>query len=172
MQFDLDIGGRVRRVRVTSRDDERLEVSVDERVFAVDPCQVGRDRVSLLVQEGEGRVRSIEASVSPRSGGAGFEVALDGHTLAAAVVTRFGRRAAEGGAGGSGPQLVTAPMPGRVARLLVKAGDEVEPRQGLVVIEAMKMENELRAARAGRVKAVGVVEGQSVEAGALLVAVE
>ncbi len=63
MQFDLDIGGRVRRVRVTSRDDERLDVSVDERVFAVDPCQVGRDRVSLLVQEGGGRVRSIEASV-------------------------------------------------------------------------------------------------------------
>jgi len=48
----------------------------------------------------------------------------------------------------------------------------VEPRQGLVVIEAMKMENELRAARSGRVTTVRVAEGQSVEAGALLVAVE
>lgn len=172
MQFDLDIGGRVRRVHVTVRADHRLEVSVDGRVFDVDPRAVGRDRVSLLIAEGDGRVRSVEASVTPRPGTALFDVALDGHTLPAGIVTRFGRRAAEGGAAGSGPQLVTAPMPGRVARLLVQAGDVVEARQGLVVIEAMKMENELRAARAGRVKAVRVAEGQSVEAGALLVAVE
>ena len=63
-------------------------------------------------------------------------------------------------------------MPGKVLRVLVRAGDAVEPRQGLVVIEAMKMENELRAARAGRVKSVRVSEGQSVDAGALLAIVE
>jgi biotin carboxyl carrier protein len=63
-------------------------------------------------------------------------------------------------------------MPGKVARVLVSPGEVVEPRQGLVVIEAMKMENELRAARAGRVMTVRVVQGQSVEAGALLVSVE
>ena len=63
-------------------------------------------------------------------------------------------------------------MPGKVVRILVAPGDAVEPRQGLVVIEAMKMENELRAARAGRVMTVRVVQGQSVEAGALLVSVE
>ena len=73
---------------------------------------------------------------------------------------------------GSGPQHVIAPMPGKIVRLLVAPGDAVEPRQGLVVIEAMKMENELRASRAGRVKAIKVAEGQSVEAGALLVTVE
>jgi biotin carboxyl carrier protein len=63
-------------------------------------------------------------------------------------------------------------MLGRILRLLVAPGDAVQPRQGLVVIEAMKMENELRASRAGRVKAVKIAEGQSVEAGALLVTVE
>jgi biotin carboxyl carrier protein len=63
-------------------------------------------------------------------------------------------------------------MPGKVVRVLVQAGDEVQPRQGLVVVEAMKMENELRAARAGRVKEVFVTEGQSVEAGTALVVVE
>jgi pyruvate carboxylase subunit B len=63
-------------------------------------------------------------------------------------------------------------MPGKVARVLVKAGDEVKMRQGLVVVEAMKMENELRAARDGRVREVLVSEGQSVDAGAPLVIVE
>jgi len=56
--------------------------------------------------------------------------------------------------------------------VLVKPGDEVKARQGLVVVEAMKMENELRAARDGRVRDVAVTEGQSVDAGALLLVVE
>jgi biotin carboxyl carrier protein len=56
--------------------------------------------------------------------------------------------------------------------VLVAAGDDVQPRQGLVVVEAMKMENELRAARAGRVKEIFVQEGQSVEAGTVLAVVE
>jgi biotin carboxyl carrier protein len=63
-------------------------------------------------------------------------------------------------------------MPGKVVRVLVKAGDEVKPRQGLIVVEAMKMENELRAAGEGRVREVFVQEGQSVEAGTALVVVE
>ena len=60
----------------------------------------------------------------------------------------------------------------KVVRVLVSAGDEVKARQGLVVVEAMKMENELRAARGGRVREVAVTEGQSVEAGTVLMVVE
>ncbi|TAK17500.1 MAG: biotin/lipoyl-binding protein [Acidobacteria bacterium] len=63
-------------------------------------------------------------------------------------------------------------MPGRVVRLLVKVGDEVELRQGVVVVEAMKMENELGAPKAGRVKDIAVAEGQSVEAGRVLLVIE
>jgi len=63
-------------------------------------------------------------------------------------------------------------MPGKIVRVLVKAGDAVRARQPLVVVEAMKMENELGSPKAGRVKEVSVQEGQSVEAGRLLVVVE
>jgi biotin carboxyl carrier protein len=63
-------------------------------------------------------------------------------------------------------------MPGRVVRVLVQPGDEVTARQGLVVIEAMKMENELTATRAGRVREVTVAAGAAVEAGRLLVVIE
>ncbi len=63
-------------------------------------------------------------------------------------------------------------MPGRVVRVLVAVGDEVAHRQGLVVVEAMKMENELGAPRAGRVTEIAVAEGVSVEAGRLLSVIE
>jgi biotin carboxyl carrier protein len=65
-----------------------------------------------------------------------------------------------------------APMPGRVVRVLVAPGDEVAARQGLVVVEAMKMENELGSPKAGRVKDVQVSAGQSVDAGRVLVVIE
>jgi biotin carboxyl carrier protein len=63
-------------------------------------------------------------------------------------------------------------MPGKVVKLLVKAGDEVKEGQGLVVVEAMKMENELRSPKTGRVAELPVVEGAAVEGQAVLVVVE
>ena len=171
MQFDLEIGGRVRRLQV-DRQNGRFRVAVDDRVFDVDPRTIGRDTLSLLIQEADGPVRSVDAIVASRPGAADLEVGLDGHTLIATPVSRFGARAGDRAPGGAGPHQVVAPMPGKVVRVLVSPGDVVAARQGLVVIEAMKMENELRAVRAGRVLAVRVVQGQSVEAGALLVAVD
>ena len=82
------------------------------------------------------------------------------------------RSASRSGAHGEGAARIMAPMPGKVVRVLVKPGDDVKARQGLVVVEAMKMENELRAARDGRVRDVAVAEGQSVDAGAVLLIVE
>jgi biotin carboxyl carrier protein len=68
-----------------------------------------------------------------------------------------------------GPKPLVAPMPGLVVRVLVREGDTVHAGQGLVVVEAMKMENELRATVAGRVARVSVTAGTPVEKGALLV---
>ena len=73
---------------------------------------------------------------------------------------------------GRGPQRITAPMPGKIVKVLVKPGDSVDARQALVIVEAMKMENELRSQKAGTVSEVRVMEGASVEAGAILVIVE
>jgi biotin carboxyl carrier protein len=63
-------------------------------------------------------------------------------------------------------------MPGKIVKVLVKTGDTVAARQGVVVVEAMKMENELRAPRAGIVAQVNVTEGASVEAGAILIVID
>ena len=84
---------------------------------------------------------------------------------------RWGRRE-EGGASGSGPQRILAPMPGKIVRILVKTGEAVIARQPIAVVEAMKMENELRAARDGTVSEIHTRDGAPVEAGTLLVVIQ
>jgi biotin carboxyl carrier protein len=76
------------------------------------------------------------------------------------------------GAGGSGPSVVEAPIPGKVVAVKVAPGDEVEAGQPLVVLEAMKMENELAAEQGGRVARVNVEPGATVDTGAVLVELE
>jgi biotin carboxyl carrier protein len=71
-----------------------------------------------------------------------------------------------------GLEVIKSPMPGKVVRLLVAAGDDVVARQGLVVVEAMKMQNELKAPRAGRVASVSVKVNEPVTAGSVLLMIE
>jgi len=103
---------------------------------------------------------------------AGVVVVLDGFRFEVDVrdPRRLSRR--QSGRGAEGVQTVAAPMPGKVVRVLVAPGDAVEAGQGLVVVEAMKMQNEMKAARAGRVLTVAVKEGATVTAGEVLVTIE
>ena len=71
-----------------------------------------------------------------------------------------------------GPQAIAAPMPGRVVRVLVEPGQEVAAGEGLIVVEAMKMQNEMKAPRAGRVAAVKTEAGATVSAGDILLVIE
>ena len=73
---------------------------------------------------------------------------------------------------GEGLEAIKAPMPGKVVRVLVAPGDEVVAKQGLVVVEAMKMQNEMKAPRAGRVASVAVKENEAVNAGSVLLMLE
>jgi pyruvate carboxylase subunit B len=86
--------------------------------------------------------------------------------------TRAIRELAAATTGPSGPEPLVAPMPGMIVRVLVQPGDIVQPGQGLVVMEAMKMENELRAATPASVRAVRAQPGSAVEKGALLIELE
>jgi biotin carboxyl carrier protein len=114
-----------------------------------------------------------EVQVTPTGRAGEMLVSVGGRVIAAtANGRRTGRAAADAAGGSHGEQVVRAPMPGRVVRVLVSAGDTVAARQGVVVVEAMKMENELRSPRAGRVKEVPVAAGAAVEAGRVLVVIE
>jgi len=174
----VEVGGRTRRVEARGSD-----VLLDGRRVHVDTARLG-DVVSLIVGPPEsgsanGRCgRSYEVAVA--EGGSGeLLVSVNGRSIparASLAAGRTGHRATRTVGSridnlGSGPHRVVAPMPGRIAKVLVKVGDAVAVRQGLVVVEAMKMENELRSPRAGTVVEVHVVEGARVESQALLVVV-
>ena len=178
MQYEVDIGGRRLQVVVT-RTDGVFAVSIDGRVRYVDAARIDEHTLSLLIGGADdvdvarsGNVsREVSIAADPVSGQLGVHV---GSTPIAAVLNgrrRWGRKD-EGGATGSGPQRLAAPMPGKVVRVLVNSGDRVAARQPVVVVEAMKMENELRASREGTVAEIHVREGMSVEAGALLVVIQ
>ncbi len=175
MKFQLAIADRLRTVEVWS-ESHGYRVLVDGRPHLIDAVPVGAGAWSLLVRdETSGRPRSVEAVVIPQPGHGTVDVHIDGHRIPVHFRNGWGRRARDPASdrpSGTGPHRVAAPMPGKVVRVLVKTGDEVRARQGLVVVEAMKMENELRAARDGVVRDIFVGEGQSVEAGTTLVLVE
>ena len=104
------------------------------------------------------------------------EEALEVHLLSRVIRARASdarkRRIAREGAGPDGPVQIAAPMPGRVVKVLTAEGTAVTRGDGIIVLEAMKMENELKAPRDGIVASVLVEEGQGVESGALLATIE
>lgn len=165
MRVEVEVGGRVRVVTVDTRGGN-VVAALDGNPVDLEIVRVGPGRYSFRSQS-TGRQREVRVSAA---GPGRHDVAVDGVMLSATRPS--GYRRARGRAGGHGSARLVAPMPGKVVRVLVAAGDEVGARQGLVVVEAMKMENELRAGRAGRVREIAVVEGASVEAGALLVVLE
>lgn len=174
MQYTFIIGGRSRTVTLL-RQGAGWRVAVDGTPFDVHAAQVDGSTLSLLLggTAAGGSGRSVPAVVVPGKTAGELQVAVRGRAMSVQVLADERSRRRGGGAGAeSGPQRITAPMPGKIVRVLVGPGDTVQARQGLVVVEAMKMENELRAARAGRVVAVTAIEGQSVDAGAVLAVVE
>ena len=171
MELQIDIGGRPRTVIVEIKGGQ-YHVTSDGQTWLADVAVVDGATYSLIFPDHGCASQEVGVAAAGPHG----DVAVH---LASGVTTvrrlggagRFGARGAQA-AQAVGTQQVVAPMPGKVVRVLVKPGDQVKARQGLVVIEAIKMENELRSPKDGRIVDVSVTEGTLVEAGRLLVVVE
>jgi biotin carboxyl carrier protein len=146
----------------------KLQILVNGRAIEVDSedldgvVQVEPDVYSVLVAG-----RSFEARAVRNE--AGMRLELDGRRFTVEVRDPRDRGQKPAAALGTGRQNVAAPMPGKVIRVLVREGDAVEVGQGLVVVEAMKMQNEMKALRGGSVMEVRVRDGETVSAGDVLV---
>ncbi len=166
MNYIAMIGEREVRVTVTEVGVARYMVCADGREFLVDAHQV-QDSVWSILYGAE----SFEVDVQGRD--EEYEVLIDGDCYKFSLMNEQRRALIRaGGKGAAGKAMVTSPMPGKVVRLLVAEGEEVLSDQGVIVVEAMKMENELKSAVAGKVKEIFVQEGEVVEAGAKLLLVE
>jgi biotin carboxyl carrier protein len=174
MNFEIEVNGRPHTVRV-ERTANRFRIEADGRVDVVDLARVDPTTISMILL-GDREVSHEAGLLDGREPGE-LEVYLRAGVVRTRVIGAPGQRhwtAKAGGApgGAAGPQRLSAPMPGKIVKVLVAAGDAVVARQGLVVIEAMKMENELKATRDGQVRQVHVTEGSLVEAGRLLLVID
>ena len=168
MRYEVEVGGRRRQVVVT-RAGDGFAITLDGRTRRVDAARIDAHTLSLVVDRAWSSDVSIAAD--PVSGQMTVHVGATPVVVTLNGRRRWGRRDEAAGVG-SGPQRLVAPMPGKVVRVLIKAGDLVSARQPVVVVEAMKMENELRASREGTVAEIHVREGMSVDAGALLLVIQ
>ena len=162
MTVHLRLGEKLLRVEM----GEDGACSVDGKSVSVDSA-FGRDGVLSLLIDG----RSYRCVLD--RGPQGDAVTVGGKRYAFAVEDPRSLRSRRGAAAGAdGPRAVKAPMPGRVVRVMCAVGDVVEEKQGLIVIEAMKMQNELKSPKAGKVVKLAVGVGDTVGAGDQLVVVE
>jgi biotin carboxyl carrier protein len=164
MKLEVQIGGGTRTVEV-ERAGERLQFTVDGRAIGADAVEVATGTYSVLLGGRcfEVRVQPIPEGLRVHAGGQEFSVRV--------LDPRAWRGKRAGVLEAEGRQQITAPMPGKVVRMLVKAGDAVEAGQGLLVVEAMKMQNEVRTPKTGTVERLLVTEGQAVNAGEVLAVV-
>lgn len=165
LTLEVEVDG-VLRVLVVERSEKGCTVLIDGRSIPIDICESAPGMLSLLIGGRSYRcVRTVFADEETISvcGQQHRVVVSDPRSLR-------GRRRRPGA--GNGTLQIKASMPGRVARVLVTPGDAVVAHQGVIVIEAMKMQNELKAARDGRVSEVRVAAGDKVASGQVLAVLE
>ncbi len=168
MRYVVHVGGDEIDLSV-DRTDDGVAVTLGDRVEVADLVRVGSTPVYSMILGG----RSYEVSVHRRNGE--YEVVLGGETFSVRVLDERAMRMAA--AAGGGPdekavEVVKAPMPGVVIGIAVEVGHEVSSGQGVVTLEAMKMENELKSETGGVVKEIRVELGQGVSQGETLIVIE
>ncbi len=169
MQYIANSGGQEYTIDVMGSEGSLFRLSVDGVTWEVDCVRIS-DRCYSLLLDGTSYEVDIIKGVSP------FAVGIKGEVHEVEVLTERERRlktvARKGAADVEGRQVIAAPMPSKVVRLLVGVGDQVGSGDGVIVVEAMKMENELRASGAGTIREIRVNEGEAVGGGHPLVIIE
>ncbi len=163
--YEMLLEGR-RRLLNLERSGDLVWVQLAGKSFEVNVAQLSERSFSLILEG-----RSYDVTVNPNADG--YEVWVDGVSFQVDLHDPRQRSSySSGRAEAAGPVAVAAPMPGKVVKVLVSRGESVQKGQGLVVVEAMKMQNELLSPKAGKVKRIDVSESQVVSAGEPLVVVE
>jgi biotin carboxyl carrier protein len=162
MKFEVAINN-TRRIVELERHGNGWRISLDGEVADADAVEIAPNVFSVLLNG-----KSYEIRVTPTPGGT-LTLQNGRHEFTAEVTDpRAWRGRRHGALEAEGRQQILAPMPGKIIRVLVQAGQKVEAGQGLLVVEAMKMQNEIRSPKSGVVERLLVKEGQPVNAGEVL----
>lgn len=166
MRLAATLDDRIHMLEITEADG-CFRVTIGEEVWDVDARLPSHGICSLLIDG-----ISYVADVKEENGWFLVELGGESYRIRVEEETRHIIRTRGSVAGGHRGQVVTAPMPGKIVRVEVAVGQVVKPGDALVVIEAMKMENEFRASTAGTVREIRIEVGQTVNGGDVLVVIE
>ena len=168
MKYEVsEKGGETRSVELKQLGENTYEVTIDGQTVHVDAARSG-NTIYSIIEDG----KQFEVVID-ESGAHGFDVLVGGQLLHLQAFDERSRLLASSAkAAVSGPQRVEAEMPGKVVKISAPVGTTVQEGQGVVILEAMKMENEIKSPIDGVVSEIGVAEGQTVESGALLFVVQ
>src|SRR5271156_2395390 len=164
MLYDITIDGKNYQLDLT-RSEGRWSCRLDGREWPVDAVLIRSDVLSL-------RIGNVAYEVKSERVANDLHLWVGSTRFAAEVRDPRSLRGRKHAGDDQGPRKIAAPMPGKVVRLLVREGDEVEPGAGVAVVEAMKMQNEIKSPKKGRVQKILVGEGAAVNAGDVLAIVE
>jgi biotin carboxyl carrier protein len=164
MLYDVAIDGKNYRLEL-NRGEGRWSCRLDGRDFDVDAVLIRPDVLSL-------RLGNLAYEVKSEQVANELHLWVGSRSFAVEVRDPRSLRGRTRAGSDDGPRKITAPMPGKVVRLLVREGDEVELGSGVVVVEAMKMQNEIKSPKKGTVQKILVREGAAVNAGDVLAIVE
>jgi len=165
MIFDILVGNKEYSVEI-ERKEKSFLIKIDGEEFDVDATLFKKELYSLIVSNKSylSNIKSEENKYIVDISGESFEIEVFDE-----ATRRMAQKKKEPE---SGKQVIKAPMPGKIVKILVKEGEEVESGAGMIVVEAMKMENELKSSSKGVVKEIAVEEGVVVNAGDTLIVVE
>jgi biotin carboxyl carrier protein len=165
MKYEILIDGHPHQVHL-ERSAQGYDCTVDGEVFNLDVVMTARDVLSIIHQ-GRQYEAKREYSLMGET-----HIIIGSERFAAEVRDPRSLRSRRAAGAEAGPAKILAPMPGKIVRVIAAEGDEVEAGQGLVVVEAMKMQNEIKATKKGKVTKIAVREAFAVNAGDLLAIVE
>ncbi len=166
MKIELEIDGQPMEVEFSLAD------GVAQLTFggATQEAQVSEPEPGMFTIIINDRVYRCSLEKSPEGA---IDVIVNGVRIPVAARDKKHLRGQAGAAAGESGQIkLSSPMPGKVVRVLLNAGDEVAARQGILIVEAMKMQNEVQSPKAGKVAEIKVAEGQTVNAGDTLAVIE
>ncbi|MEI6749081.1 MAG: biotin/lipoyl-containing protein [Bacteroidales bacterium] len=169
MELELNIDSRKAKVDMLKRDGNQLSVSVDGEVYNLDMVRVAEGIYSIIYKGKSFNVEMIQGTTDKH-----YVVNTFYNSYEIEVVdaeTRYIRNRHKGDAH-DGDNSISTPMPGKVVKILVEVGEEVEVGQTVIIVSAMKMESEFKVRKPGIVKAIHVKEGDLVEGHKVMVVIE
>jgi len=169
MPIDIKLNDRIAKVKILNQNENLLEIMVDDKVYHVDLMHNDEGTFSILESN-----RSHNITLVPSSKPKLYTAYTLYNTYELEIIdaeSRYIRNRSEGSLT-QNDRKISAPMPGKIVKVLIKAGQPVEKGQTVIILSAMKMESEYKAAADGIVKAVNVCAGDTVETNQVLIEME